>query len=97
MTVLQIEHEISDFATWKAAFDRDPVKRKESGVRRYRVLRPIDDPGYIKVDLEFDSQGRAEAFLSALREMWKSGEAAPALKGSPRVQLVEEVQSEDLT
>jgi hypothetical protein len=96
MTILQIEHEISDFETWKAAFDRDPLERKASGVRRYRVLRPVDDPRYIKVDLEFDSSGDAESFLAKLEAMWKSGTAAPALRGDPRVRLVEEASAEDL-
>jgi hypothetical protein len=96
MTILQIEHEISDFETWKAAFDRDPLERKASGVRSYRVLRPLDDPRYIKVDLEFDSSGDAESFLGKLEGMWQSGAAAPALRGSPRVQLVEEAGAEDL-
>lgn len=96
MTILQIEHPISDFETWKAAFDRDPLERKASGVRSYRVLRPVDDPRYIKVDLEFDSNGEAESFLGKLEEMWQSGAAAPALRGSPKVRLVEEAGAEDL-
>ena len=37
-----------------AAFDHDPADRKGSGVRRYRIYRPVDDPHYITLDLEFD-------------------------------------------
>jgi hypothetical protein len=96
MTILQIEHGISDFTTWKTAFDRDPLDRKGSGVRRYRVFQPLDDPTYVKVELEFDSNGDAESFLGSLKDLWQSGDAAPALRGSPRVQFVEEVASEDL-
>jgi len=36
MTILHVEHAISDFETWKRAFDSDPVQREQSGVRRYR-------------------------------------------------------------
>lgn len=43
---VQLEHAITNFDTWKAAFDRDPLDRKGSGVRRHRVLRPVDDPNY---------------------------------------------------
>src|SRR6185295_12984999 len=50
--VVQIEHPIRDFETWKAAFDRDPVQREASGVTSYRIYRPVDDPRYIAVDLE---------------------------------------------
>jgi hypothetical protein len=44
MPTLQLEHAIKDFAMWKAAFDRDPSDRRGLGVRRQRVLRPLDDP-----------------------------------------------------
>jgi hypothetical protein len=95
MPILQLEHAISDFDVWKKAFDSDPVARKESGVRRYRVLRPVDDPNYIKVDLEFDTSSEAEAFRAALENLWGSGRAAPALVGSPKTRIVEAVQSEE--
>lgn len=95
MPILQLEHAISDFDVWKKAFDSDPVRRKESGVRRYRVLRPVDDPNYIKVDLEFDTSSEAEAFRAALEDLWGSGRAAPALVGSPKTRIVEAVQSEE--
>jgi hypothetical protein len=94
MATLQIEHAISDFDVWKRAFDADPVRRAESGVRRYRVFRPVDDPNYVKVDLEFNSSSEAETFRAALQDLWRSGRAAPALVGSPQARIVEEVQSE---
>jgi hypothetical protein len=39
MHIVRIEHAIHDFGSWKAAFERDPAGRQESGVRRYRILR----------------------------------------------------------
>lgn len=95
MPILQIEHAISDFDVWTRAFEGDPVRRRESGVRRYRVCRPVDDPNYIAVDLEFDSLGEAEAFHAALEDLWESGRAAPALVGNPRVRIVEAVLGEE--
>jgi hypothetical protein len=91
--VVQIEHPIRDFATWKAAFDRDPVQREASGVTSYRIYRPIDDPNYIAVDLEFDDQGRAEAFERALQNLWRSPQAAPALGGTPRARIVDTIET----
>ena len=94
MPTVQIEHSITSYDTWKAAFDRDPVGREGSGVRRYRIFRPIDDPNYIAVDLEFDDAPRAEAFRAALENMWRSPQAAPALGGAtPRSRIVEEVET----
>ena len=95
MPILQIEHPISDFDVWKRAFDADPLRRQESGVRRYRVFRPLDDPKYVKVDLEFDSLSEAESFRAALRELWESGRAAPALAGTAQARIVEAVESEE--
>jgi hypothetical protein len=55
MPILRIEHPVPDFDGWKTAFDNDPVGRKQSGVRRYQILRAIDDPNYVMIDLEFDT------------------------------------------
>lgn len=92
MPVVQIEHPIRDFNTWKAAFDRDPAHREASGVRRYQVYRPVDDPNYVGVDLEFDARAEAEAFVSAMEEVWRSPQAAPALGGTPRARIVDVVE-----
>jgi hypothetical protein len=68
--ILQIEHSVPDYDTWKAAFDSDPIGREKSGVRRYRVLRPVDDPHYVVIDLEFDRLDQADAAQTSLRELW---------------------------
>jgi len=71
MVTLRIEHAVADFAVWKKAFDSDPLERRQSGVRNYRSLRPIDDPLYVSVDLDFDDPPAADAFLARLRELWR--------------------------
>jgi hypothetical protein len=95
MPILQIEHAIGDFEVWRSAFDADPVRRRDGGVRRYRILRPVDDPHYVKIDLEFDTQAGAEAFRGRLQELWGSGRAAPALAGPPQTSIVEVVANEE--
>ncbi len=95
MTILHIEHPIRDFDTWKKAFESDPAGRERSGVRRYQILRPIDDPNYVMIDLEFDSPRAAEALLAALRELWQSPAAMSALAGSPQTRIVEVVESKE--
>ena len=94
MTILRLEHAISDFDVWKATFDRDPVGREESGVRGHRLYRPLDDPNYIAVDLEFDDSAAAKRFQVALGDLWRSREASPALVGTPHVRIVETVEQD---
>ena len=94
MTILQFEHPIRDYAMWKAAFDRDPIDRRGLGVRRHRVYRPLDDPNYIVGELEFDTPAQADACHAALRDLWTSSQAAPALIGTPRVRIVDRVEDE---
>jgi hypothetical protein len=93
MPILQIEHPVRDFATWKAAFDGDPARREAGGVRRYEIYRPVDDPNYIAVDLVFDNRGAAEAFMLGLEELWRSPRAAAALGGTPRARIVDLVEN----
>ncbi len=94
MAILRLEHGISDFAVWKAAFDSDPIQRERNGVRGHRVYRPVGDEHTIAVDLEFGTVEEAQRFQVALGNLWRSAEAAPALRGTPRVQIVETVESE---
>ena len=93
MIILQIEHPVPNFDDWKKAFDSDPVHREQSGVRRYRVLRPINNPNYAIIDLEFDSVREAEALLAAMREVWRRVEGT--IIESPQVRIVEAVESKE--
>jgi len=93
MHILRIEHQVPDFDGWKEAFDSDPMGRKQSGVRRYQVLRPIDDPNYVMIDLEFDSSNEAEAFRVALQGLWRRVEGE--VMENPRARIVEAVESKE--
>jgi hypothetical protein len=94
--VLQIEYPVPDYGAWKAAFDRDLLDREGSGVRRYRILRPTDDPNYVVIDLEFENAGEAEAYLAALRrQFYSSREASPASGGGPKTRIVEVVEAKE--
>ncbi len=96
MHVLQIEYPVHDYGAWKAAFDRDLLDREGSGVRRYRVLRPSDDPNYVAIDLEFENASEAEAYLAALqRQFYSSREASPALGGGPKTRIVEVAEDKE--
>lgn len=95
MPTVQFEHPISDYTTWKAAFDRDPIDRRGLGVRSYRIHRPLDRPDYILGELDFDTTAQAEACATALEQLWRSRQAAPALAGAAQVRIVETVESHE--
>lgn len=93
MPTLHIEHPITDFATWKAAFDRMAEFRERSGVLTHRVLRPVDDPRYVVIDLDFGSTPEAESFLHFLRtKVWSDSRNSPALLGMPHTRILEPVR-----
>lgn len=84
MVTLNIQHAISDYQTWRSAFDRHESARKQAGVTGHRIRQPVDDSRYVVVDLEFPTAERAEDFLGFLRQVvWAAPENSPALVGSP--------------
>lgn len=90
MTTLHIEHRITDYDTWRVAFDRLADARRRAGVVAGRVARPVDDPRYIVVTLDFDTAEHATGFLRFLEtQVWASPGAAPALDGRPRTAILE--------
>lgn len=91
MYILRIEYPVPDFEGEKPAFDSDPVSREQSGVRRYQVLRPIDDAGYVMIDLEFDTVSQAEALLTALRAVWSRVEGT--IMTNPQARIGEVVET----
>lgn len=89
MPTLHIEHAISDFATWSAAFNRFADTRCQAGVRSHRTQRPLDDDKYVVIDLDFDTAEAAEAFLSFLTStVWAAPQNSPALAGTPRTRFL---------
>jgi hypothetical protein len=90
MPTLHIEHPITDFDTWNHAFGRLADVRRKAGVRAQRVQRPVDDPRYVVIDLDFDTTDDAETFLRFLdTQVWKHRENAPALAGAPQTLILE--------
>ena len=94
MTILRIQHSVQNFERWKRAFDDDPLDRKATGVRRYLVHRPVTDPNFVMIDLEFDTVAEAERFLEKLRGLW----AGPggAVMRNPEAWIVETVESKSV-
>ena len=92
MVTLHIEHLITDYATWRAAYDGFAEVRRANGVIGERVSRPVGDPSAIVIDLDFDRPDAAATFLDLLQtRVWTSATAAPALVGAPRATILEPV------
>ncbi len=90
IATLHIEHQIADYPTWKAAFDRFADARTKGGVIAHRVRLNEDDDRHLVLDLDFDSTQRAHAFSEFLHNtVWGTGNA-PALVGAPTTRVLVE-------
>jgi len=94
MPVVRIEHVVPNFEMWKEVFDSDPADRKGSGVRRYQILRAQDEPNYVMIDLEFDSNDEAEAFLRTMEGIWSG--PGKAVMQNPRARVADRVELNEL-
>ncbi len=93
MFVLQIEHPVPSFEGWKQAFDSDPVGRRQMGVQRYRILRPVDNSNFAIIELEFETVAQAEGLLAAMRQVWARVQGSIMTNPEARiVELVETIQ-----
>ena len=98
MPTLHIEHAVTDFTTWVAAFRHFAEVRRNAGVRDERINQPVGDPHYVIVDLDFDTVDEANAFRQFLEGVvWSNPANAPALAGSPRVLVLEPAPAASLT
>src|SRR5258705_6944831 len=94
MITLHIEHPITDYDTWRGAFHAFAQARRGAGVVSERIARPVDDPCYIVVALDFETTERAAAFRQFLEtQVWSSPTASPGLNGQPRTSILEPAPS----
>lgn len=94
MILLHIEHSVFDFDAWKASFDSYSELRQQSGVRRYRIARPIDNPTFAMIDLEFDSVSQAESLFAAVQQVWQR--VGGTLIKDPQWRISEVVETKEL-
>ena len=94
ITVLHIEHPVPDFEGWKKAFEADPIDRKSSGVKRYKLYRSTSNPNYVAIDLEFDRLENAENTLKKLQVLW--GQVEGSVMTGPKAQIFDVIESADI-
>ena len=89
MATLHIEHGISDFTTWKQAFDDFAERRAQAGVTAQRIHQPADDPHYIILQLDFPTVEQAGRFKQFLETQVRTTPGnSPALSGVPRARVL---------
>ena len=94
MATLHVELDVRSYDLWREAFGRDAGGRAKSGVRRYRIFRPVDDEDHVMLDLDFDSAQQADGFLTILKnDVWPSPDKSPSKIGTPQARIVELVES----
>ena len=91
MLILQIEHLVQDFMGWKKAFDSDPLNRKQSGVRSYRIFKTIANPNCIVIELEFDNIQEAEKMHEKVKQLWARVEGNVMM--NPQSRIIETIES----
>ncbi len=94
MVLLHIEHTTLNFDAWKTSFDSYAALRQQSGMRRYRIARPVDNPNFAMIDLEFDNLSDAESLLAAVQQLWQH--AAGTLIKDPQWRTLEVVETKEL-
>jgi hypothetical protein len=90
MPTLRIEHSVANYDAWKRAFDSDPADRKGHGVSSYQISRSVEDPLFVMIDLEFDTQANAEALLGVMQGVW-TGPGKDVMR-NPQARIVDTVE-----
>jgi hypothetical protein len=94
MPTLHLEHPISDLDTWLGAFGRFAEARRGAGVTAERIHQPVDDDGYIVVQLDFATVEAAQEFKNFLETVvWQSRDLSPGLAGTPAARVLREVSA----
>lgn len=87
MTTVIVQHTVSDFDTWKPAFDDHATARTAHGCTSVDIYRGTDDPNAITVLMAYPDAASAKAFTSdpSLKEaMSRAG-----VTGPPTISFVE--------
>jgi len=94
MITLRIEHKIANFDGWKKAFDSDPINRKQSGVKQYRIYRPVDDDLFVIIELNFDNLEQAQSTQAAINSIF--GNIDGKIIFGPQTKILDIVEANEL-
>lgn len=60
MAVMFTRVQVEDYEAWKPMFDSDPAEARHEA-KSHRILRTVDDPNSLLVQIEFESVEAARA------------------------------------
>lgn len=88
MVRLYVRHPVSDYATWRQAYDDFDAERRGMGVTGAAVYQSLDDPNDITVSHDFADRDAAQSFVDSerLREVM----SAAGVAGEPQLWFVRE-------
>lgn len=89
-TAVVVTHEVSDFDTWKTAFDRHAGARQKAGITRTHINRHADAPNLLSVYMGGTDAAALDAFLSSQELMAAMRDAG--VKGPPQIAKVTPVE-----
>jgi hypothetical protein len=65
MAFMLMRADVGDYDAWKPNFDADPVGRRQVA-KGHRVMRNVEDPNEVFIQVEFASTDDAKAFRERL-------------------------------
>jgi quinol monooxygenase YgiN len=64
MIIVVVQHDATDYDTWRPVFDEHGAARQTHGCISERVYRAVDDPNSIAIVMEWPSKEAAEGFMA---------------------------------
>jgi hypothetical protein len=84
-TRLFVRHEVSDYASWRKAFDAFRPQGKKMGAATAAVYQSLDNPNDVTVTHDFKSSDKAKAFVASAE--LKGAMSKAGVKGTPQIWL----------
>ncbi|NKB48826.1 MAG: cyclase [Alphaproteobacteria bacterium] len=88
MVRLYVRHPVSDYSTWRSAYDSTVAFRTDMKVIGQAVYQAVDDPNDVTVWHDFETREAAEEFVSSdkLKNIMKEA----GIAGPPTIWIVNE-------
>jgi hypothetical protein len=83
MATLFVRHDVSDFGSWKKAYDEFDAERSSMGVTGHGVYQAEGNPNSVTIYHHFDSMDAAKAFMASDR--LKEAMMEAGVQGMPEV------------
>jgi quinol monooxygenase YgiN len=85
-----VTHRVSDYETWKRAFDEHATTRRAAGLITSHINRSVDDPNLLSVYLAGTDRAQLEAFFAS--EDLKATMKNAGVEGPPTITLIKPVE-----